>query len=285
MRLIAFLKKLKGAYRGAIQGYKYGGYVKAIVSEINYGGLFTADDVILVSGGSKGIGLSIAKKLIKEGATVIITGRSHSSLKEVSGSIDSDRLHVLELDISKTDFFDSKIAEIEGTIGKPITALINNAGIYSTTHFPDVTEEDAIKVYNTNTIGTLLLSQCLCKRWNTSESHRIHKIINISSQGGFVGANNAYRMTKWGIRGLTAYMGKALSRRNIIVNGVAPGIVLTDMQPNFKKQGDNLSTPLTPTGRIALPMEIAELVAFLLSNAANNIVGQTICCDGGYSLN
>ena len=62
MRLLHFLKKIKGAYRGAIQGYKYGGYVKAVVSQINYGSLFTEDDVILVSGGSKGIGLSIAEK-------------------------------------------------------------------------------------------------------------------------------------------------------------------------------------------------------------------------------
>ena len=91
-------------------------------------------------------------------------------------------------------------------------------------------------------------------------------------------------MTKWGIRGLTSYMGKSLCKNNIIVNGIAPGVVLTDMQPKFQKQGDNLATNITPIGRIALPTEISELVVFLLSDASNYIVGQTICCDGGYSL-
>ena len=79
-------------------------------------------------------------------------------------------------------------------------------------------------------------------------------------------------------------MGSALSGQNIIVNGVAPGIILTDMQPQFKKQGDNLYTDYNPVKRVALPTEIAELVTFLLTDAANFIVGQTICCDGGYSL-
>ncbi len=136
----------------------------------------------------------------------------------------------------------------------------------------------------TNAIGTLLLSQALCKRWERNYTSKTKKIINISSQGGFIGANNAYRMTKWGIRGLTQYMGSSLSCKNIIVNGVAPGIILTDMQPQFQKQGDNLFTNLNPAKRIGLPTEIAELVTFLLTDATNFIVGQTICCDGGYSL-
>lgn len=71
--------------------------------------------------------------------------------------------------------------------------------------------------------------------------------------------------------------------KNIIVNGLAPGIILTDMQPQFQKQGDNLYTDYNPVKRVALPTEIAELV-ILLTDAANFIVGQTICCDRGYSL-
>lgn len=278
------LSKLNGAYKGAIQGFKYGGHVKAVISEINYGNLFSEEDVVLVSGGSKGIGLAIARKLLKEGATVIITGRNLSKLKELSSNISNSRLFVAEIDIANSDLLEDKISEIENLIGKPITALINNAGIYSETHFPNITEADAMKVFMTNATGTLLLSQCICKKWFTQESEKVRKIINISSQGGFVGANNAYRMTKWGIRGLTSYMGKTLCRSNIIVNGIAPGVILTDMQPKFKIQGDNLATSITPIGRIGLPTEISELVAFLLSDAANYIVGQTICCDGGYSL-
>lgn len=284
MGVLKQYNKIKSAIRGAINGYKYGGSVNAVIAEINYGGLFTDNDVVLVSGGSKGIGLSIAQKLLNEGATVIITGRSITKLKDVASEINNNRLYVLELDIAHFENYEAKISEIEKEIGKTVTALINNAGVYSETHFPNITESDAMKVFTTNAMGTLLLSQCLCRRWTGDKSEKPRKIINISSQGGFVGANNAYRMTKWGIRGLTEYMGKSLVGKNIIVNSVAPGIVLTDMQPQFQKQGDNLVTSLTPAGRIALPLEIAELVVFLLSDAANYIVGQTICCDGGYSL-
>ena len=284
MKLKQCLTKMKAAYIGAIQGFKFGGNVKAVISEINYGSLFSEEDVVLVSGGSKGIGLSIAKKLLKEGATVIITSRDYTRLQEVSRNIANPRLYIADIDISEARSLDGKITEVENIIGKPISALINNAGVYSETFFPNITESDAMKVFNTNATGTLLLSQCMCKRWLAKDFEKPRKIINISSQGGFVGANNAYRMTKWGIRGLTSYMGKRLCKENIIVNGIAPGIVLTDMQPKFLMQGDNLATSITPIGRIALPTEISELVVFLLSNAANYIVGQTICCDGGYSL-
>ena len=240
--------------------------------------------MILVSGGSKGIGLSITKKLLKEGATVIATGRDYSKLKELIAEIDNENFHIVELDISKTNDIDEKINQVEGIIGKPITALVNNAGVYSKTSFPNSTEEDVSKVFSTNAMGTLFLSEAMCRRWNKTRSGKVRKIINISSQGGFVGANNAYRMSKWAIRGLTEYMGTAFSSENIIVNGVAPGIILTDMQPQFQKQGDNMYTDYNPVKRVALPAEIAELVTFLLTDAANFIVGQTICCDGGYSL-
>jgi len=284
MRIKSVLTPIKRVFRIIIHVLRYGGITYVNVSEINYGELFNDNDVILVSGGTKGIGLDVAKKLLKEGAIVIITGRNKDSLEKVHAQIGSKRLFYIDLDISKTNQIEEKITYIEEKVGKPITALVNNAGIYSKSLFPDCAEEDAMKVFSTNAIGTLALSQVLCKRWLISPSEKTKKIINISSQGGFVGANNAYRMTKWGIRGLTSYMGRTLCDKNIIVNGIAPGFVMTDMQPVFQKQGDNFYTEFNPIKRIAKPCEIAELAAFLLSNAANFIVGQTICCDGGYSL-
>ena len=279
-----FAKKIFNTAKNIKHIFKYGGVTNVTISEINYGSIFTSDDVILVSGGSKGIGFSIASKCLKEGATVIVTGRNAAKLKELVLNVNNERFWAFELDISESDTIENKIIEIEKNVGKPITALINNAGVYSETHFPNVTELDAMKVFSTNATGTLMLSQVMCKLWEHNNTSKVKKIINISSQGGFCGANNAYRMTKWGIRGLTSFMGQTLCSKNIIVNAVAPGIILTDMQPEFQKQGDNLYTDLNPIKRIAIPNEIAELVVFLLSDAANFIVGQTICCDGGYSL-
>ena len=90
-------------------------------------------------------------------------------------------------------------------------------------------------------------------------------------------------MSKWDIRGLTKYLGQTVSSEGILVNSIAPGLVMTDMQPKFKEQGDNYYTNLNRLHRLAKPEEIAELAIFLMSDAANFIVGQTILCDGGYA--
>ena len=118
MGLLKQYNKIKSGIRGAINGYKHGGSVNAVIAEINYGGLFTDNDVVLVSGGSKGIGLSIAQKLLNEGATVIITGRSITKLKDVASEIKNNRLYVLELDIALSENFEAKITEIEKKILK-----------------------------------------------------------------------------------------------------------------------------------------------------------------------
>lgn len=110
------------------------------------------------------------------------------------------------------------------------------------------------------------------------------KIINISSQGGFVGATYPYRMSKWDIVGLTAGLGKEMAQHNIIVNGIAPGVVLTNMQQKFQDQGDNVFCNQNPMQRFAYPEEIAELAIFMISDVSNFITGQTILCDGGFTL-
>lgn len=186
------------------------------------------------------------------------------------------------MDISNPNDMPEKLMQAESMLGGKIDILVNNAGTYAHTHFPNVSENDWDRVYSTNSKGTFFLTQEVCKHWEDNTLETIKKIINISSQGAFVGANNAYRMSKWDIRGLTEYLGQALSSKGIIVNSVAPGLIMTDMQPKFQKQGDNLYTDLNKLHRLALPEEIAELAVFLMSDSANFIVGQTILCDGGY---
>lgn len=112
----------------------------------------------------------------------------------------------------------------------------------------------------------------------------IKKIILISSQGGFVGATYPYRLSKWDIVGLTEGLGKQVCKQGILVNGIAPGVVKTEMQQFSLNQGENTYCGQNPIGRVALPEEIAELAAFMISDACNFMVGQTIRVDGGYSL-
>lgn len=283
--MIKKFKKLLNAYRGAINGYRWGGVIYVNISQNNYGQLFSSDDVVLVTGGSNGIGFAIAKRFVEEGATVIITGRNQDKLDAAVKEISSSRIYSIVWDISNVSIIEEKINKMREMVGKDITILINNAGTYAKTHFPNTTSEDWDFVYNTNLKGLYFLSQTIIKKWLSMEpSSSPKKIINIASQGGMVVANNAYRMTKWDIRGLTKYLGAAYSQNGIITNAIAPGIILTDMQPSFKKQGNNLFTNLNPSHRLGLPEEIAELAIYLSSNAANFIVGETICCDGGYNI-
>jgi len=262
---------------------KHGGYASVSIGLIEYGELLKGKKV-LITGGSSGIGLCIAKKCIQLGADVVITGRSLEKLSVAAIEIDNSRLNFIEWDIAEIGVIEEKLQEVLDLVGGQLDILINNAGILSKKIFPNVSETDWDAVYAVNSKGLFFLTQALSKIWINTPGLGTKKIINLSSQGGYVGATYPYRMTKWDIAGLTQGLGLKLAPHGILVNGIAPGIVATKMQKNCVGQGDNKYCELNPLGRFALPEEIAELTAFLLSDAANFFVGQTFVCDGGYSL-
>lgn len=286
MRLREKIKVLISFFSSVKECYKHGGSVRTNVSSIKYGSMFEVDTLVLITGGSSGIGLEMSKRFIEEGAKVCIVGRNKSKLESVKEFISSPNVFIYAWDVGDVSDTSKRINDIEAMMDGKLSVLINNAGVYAKTQFPNCTSEDWDNVYNINAKGTFFLCQELCKRWMNSppDNGRARKIINISSQGGFVGANNPYRMTKWDVRGLTEFLGKEMSKYGIIANGIAPGLVLTDMQPEFQKQKENTFTYLNAIKRVGLPLEIAELAIYLASDASNFIVGHTICCDGGYIL-
>ncbi|MDD2493680.1 MAG: SDR family NAD(P)-dependent oxidoreductase, partial [Tissierellia bacterium] len=240
---------------------------------------------ILITGGSTGIGFHIARKCISEGANVIITGRNENKLIYAKEIINNERLKTIVWDISNIEQLEEKLNNAESLLNGKIDILVNNAGILNGTQFFDVTERIWDDIYSINSKGLYFLTQALCKRWLRDKSNnRNKKIINISSQGGFVGATYPYRMTKWDIAGLTQGLGIKLAPLGIIVNGIAPGIIATGMQTGYLNQKNNVFCTQNPVERFALPEEIAELALFLMSDASNFIIGQTIVCDGGYSI-
>jgi len=280
---LKFLGRLPLIIRSLKEVCKHGGYASVNVGVIEYGELLKGKK-ILITGGSSGIGLCIAKKCIQLGAIVIITGRNIEKLSEAEVLIGSSRLYSLEWDITNIELIEEKLQEALGLVGGDLDVLINNAGILSQKMFPNVSEADWDAVYAVNSKGLFFLTQALSENWMKQPSAQNRKIINLSSQGGYVGATYPYRMTKWDIAGLTQGLGLKLAPYGILVNGVAPGIIATDMQKNYISQGDNKFCEFNPLGRFALPEEIAELMVFLLSDAANFFVGQTFVCDGGYTL-
>lgn len=281
--LSKFLGRIPLMVRSFIEVIRRGGYSTVNVGLIAYDELLK-EKKILITGGNSGIGLCIAKKCIQLGADVVITGRSPERLSRAATEINSSRLHFLEWDVANVGIIEEKLKEVSDLVGGELDILINNAGILSRKVFPNVEENDWDDVYSVNSKGLFFLTQALSSAWVNAPSSGTKKIINVSSQGGYVGATYPYRMTKWDVAGLTQGLGLKLAPYGILVNGIAPGIIATKMQKNYVSQGDNRFCELNPLGRIALPEEIAELTAFLLSDAANFFVGQTFVCDGGYSL-
>ncbi|MGD9127229.1 MAG: SDR family oxidoreductase [Planctomycetia bacterium] len=262
---------------------RYGGYSTVNIACVNHGEVLKGKRVLITGGGS-GIGLSIAKKCLQEGAIVVVTGRNKTKLESVAEEVNNPLLKVLVWDISHIPEIEENIVKAEELLEGDIDVLVNNAGIPSRVHFPNVTEESWDRIYATNSKGLFFLTQSLCGKWMKKQNVQPKKVINISSQGGFVGATYPYRMTKWDVAGLTQGLGIELAPFGILVNGIAPGIVATDMLPGCLKQKENVYYPENPIKRFALPEEIAELAIFLISDTSNFIVGQTIVCDGGYSL-
>jgi NAD(P)-dependent dehydrogenase (short-subunit alcohol dehydrogenase family) len=268
----------------AISGIiRFGGFAKFNIAVVKANRTLVGKR-ILVTGGGSGIGLSVAKKCVNEGATVVITGRDLEKLERAVVEIGNQSLKVLEWDVAEVSQVDSKLSTVEGLLGGGLDVLVNNAGVLQGGAFPRVSEEVWDTTYAINSKGVFFLTQRVCEKWMGEGRDLTRKVLNISSQGGFVGATYPYRMTKWDIAGLTQGLGIKLAPHGIIVNGIAPGVVVTDMQKNCQSQQENCYYGDNPIQRFALPDEIAELAWFLISDASNFIVGQTIVCDGGFSI-
>lgn len=283
MNLLDKLRRLKSSLRQVSSIYRFGGVKYSIVACPVYGEILKGT-VALITGGGSGIGLAIAKKFVACGARVIITGRTESKLQSVIAELGKDVAKYIVWDVTDVSSVHEKLVTCRDAFGADIDILVNNAGVAPSKFFGDVDEEEWDRIYDTNLKGVYFLSQAIAKEWKSAPSSRVRKILNISSQGGFVGATYPYRMAKWDLRGLTEGLGKLLAPDNILVNAIAPGVVKTEMQRFSLEQGDNLYTNQNPLKRVCLPEEVAELAIFLCSDTANFIVGQTIVCDGGYSL-
>lgn len=181
-KLFNFIKRLATAAKSAKKAYKYGGYSTYNIAQINYGEILNKKN-ILITGGSSGIGLSIAKKCIAEGANVLITGKNLEKLQYAEKEIANPNLKIIIWDITQTTVIEDKLKEAQTTLNGEIDILVNNAGISDSTEFTNVTEEIWDKIYATNSKGVYFLTQALCKQWINKEKKSEKKVINISSQG------------------------------------------------------------------------------------------------------
>lgn len=239
--------------------------------------------IIIVTGGAKGIGKAIVKALANNDTTIYFT--YNNSFKEAQELIDS--LKDFQVDFVKVDIsdYEQSKAFIEEIIKKEskIDVLINNAGVTSDGLFLAMSVEKWQKVIDTNLTGTFFITKEVAKNMIKKRTGKIINISSIVSSQGNIGQSN-YIASKAGIDGITRALALELAPRNITVNAVAPGFVVTDMTSNVLEKNSEKILSHIPLNRFANPEDIANVVDFLCSSKADYITGQVIVVDGGLSL-
>lgn len=235
----------------------------------------------LITGGTSGIGKSIAIAFLKAGASVVITGRNRSKVDAVINEIkkiNSD-YNIFGLDLDNTDInsFHEKLEEIESMLSKTqIDILVNNAGINGGI-LNSCSEEEYDIVMNTNLKGMIFLTRVVSKRMIQKKIQG--NILNIASSSSLRPATTAYTLSKWGIRGLTVGWAKKLIQHGIVVNGIAPGPTATPML--IKEGTDSIYLPNNPSHRYVMPEEIANFAVILSSGLGRMVIGDILYITGG----
>ena len=240
------------------------------------------EKVVLVTGGSRGIGKEVALKFAKEGYNVVTNYVSDKTDKEkLQKEFEENGVKalVLKADVTKKEDVENLLSKAIAEFGK-IDVLVNNAGITRDNLLIRMPEEDFDKVLETNLKGTFLVTKAVTKYMMKK---RCGSIINLSSVVGVAGnaGQSNYSASKAGIIGFTKSIAKELASRNIRANAVAPGFIETDMTevlPEAVKENIHNQIPLK---RMGTAKEVAELIYFLGSENSSYITGQVINIDGG----
>ncbi len=236
---------------------------------------------VLVTGASGGIGAAIARALYDQGAAVALSGTREAALRELAESL-GDRTHVAPCVLSDRVAVAALPAAVEEALGG-LDVLVNNAGVTRDTLAMRMRDEDWDDVLEINLTAAFRLSRA-CLRGMMKQ--RNGRIINITSIVGVVGnpGQANYVASKAGMIGLTKSMAAEVASRGITVNAVAPGYIETPMTDALNADQREKILSSIPSGRIGQPAEVAGACAFLASDEAAYITGQTLHVNGGMAM-
>jgi 3-oxoacyl-[acyl-carrier protein] reductase len=241
--------------------------------------------VVVVTGGTRGIGRAIAFRLAAEGANLAISFRSNDdaageTAEEVRGA--GVECELFKGDVSSPGDVEELFEGVSDAFGR-VDILVNNAGITRDNLLMRMREEEFDEVLRTNLKGTYLCTRAVLRsmiraRWG--------RIVNVSSVVGLVGnAGQAnYAASKAGIIGFTKSVAREVAQRGITANAVAQGYVETELTGSLPEKVKDQIRDQVPMGRFGEPEEVAEVVAFLVGEEAGYVTGQTISVDGGMTM-
>lgn len=237
--------------------------------------------IALITGGAKGIGLACAHALAEDGFRIIITDIDTLAGPLAAKEVGNDAIF-LPCDMGDSEAILKTFDIIESEYG-PVSVLVNNAGFASPGNFLDTTIEQFTSVINVNLTGTFIASQRVAK--TMVDKGISGSIVNMSSVNAKVAIPtiSAYCASKGGVMQLTKAMALSLAAYNIRVNAVGPGSIDTEMMAgvNANPEAMKMVMSRTPLKRVGKPSEIGSVVAFLASDKASYITGETIYVDGG----
>ncbi len=238
--------------------------------------------LILITGGTRGIGKQIALTFAKEGYDIAINYRTENDdLKHTKKEIEANNVRCLAVQGDVSNFKDCEkfVKEIIEEFGR-IDVLVNNAGITRDTLLMRMKEEDFKQVIDTNLVGTFNVTKNVISYMLKAHSGRIINISSVVGISGNAGQTN-YAASKAGIIGFTKSLAKEVASRNITVNAVAPGFIETQMTAVLKDNIKEEIAKTNPLKRMGTPQDVANVVKFLSSEESSYITGQVFNVDGG----
>jgi len=240
------------------------------------------NQVAIVTGAGRGIGHAIAVRFAKEGARVACVSRSEANAQRTADEINAthaDTARAYAVDVSDQTAVQEASRKALEDFGR-IDILVNNAGVTRDGLSMRMSIDDWDTVINTNLKGAFVFAQAVMRPMIKQRSGRIINIASIAGLTGNAGQAN-YAASKAGLIGLTKTLARELASRNITVNAVAPGFIMSDMTDVLSAEIKDAILPRIPLGKFGESEDIAAAVAFLAAPEAKYITGQVLTVDGG----
>jgi len=243
------------------------------------------NEIALVTGASRGIGMAIALELGRQGATVIGSATSNDGAAKISEQLKAAgiRGQGVVLNVTDQSSIDTTVSEIQNAWGAP-SILVNNAGITRDNLLMRMKDDEWDAIMDTNLKSVFRMSKAVLRGMTKARKGRIISISSIVGASGNAGQCN-YAAAKAAVVGFTKSLAREVGSRNITVNAVAPGFIDTDMTRALPENVRNELLAQIPLGRLGQAEEIAQAVVFLASSRAAYITGTTLHVNGGMYMN
>jgi len=240
-----------------------------------------SDKVAVVTGASRGIGRSIALALAAQGAKVVASARNGEALDELVAAIRKQGGDALAV-VGDVAVDADAVRLVEQTVAHygQLDILVNNAGITRDGLLLRMKNEDWDAVLDTNLKGAFLCTRAAAKVMSKQRSGRIINISSVVGEMGNAGQAN-YCASKAGLLGLTKSVARELARRNVTVNAITPGFIVTDMTDDLSDKARETLTEQIPLGRLGEAEDVANAVIFLASDQSSYVTGQVLGVNGG----